>query len=63
VLVLVLDEATSAIDQDKEREIIDEIRRWKGDLTMVVIAHRCSTIEHCDRVYRLDDGRLTGAVE
>ena len=61
--VLVLGEATSAIDQETEREIIDEIRRWKGDLTMVVIAHRRSTIEHCDRVYRLDGGRLAGAVE
>ncbi len=56
--VLILDEATSALDNEIEREIVNEIRRLKGNKTMIVIAHRLSTVEHCDRIYRLDNGRL-----
>lgn len=56
--VLVLDEATSALDQDTERQIVDEIRHLRGTRTLVVIAHRLSTVRHCDRIYRLDRGRV-----
>ena len=56
--VLVLDEATSALDTETEREIVDEIQRLKGNVTMIVIAHRLSTLQHCDRIYKLDQGRI-----
>ena len=56
--VLVMDESTSALDYETEREIVNEIKQLKGRVTLIVIAHRLSTIEHCDRVYRLDDGRI-----
>lgn len=56
--VLVMDEATSALDSDTEGEIVEEIRRLKGKVTMIVIAHRASTVEHCDRIYRLEAGRI-----
>lgn len=42
-----------------EREILDEIRRLKGDKTMIVIAPRLTTVQHCDRIYRLDRGTVT----
>ena len=58
--VLVLDEATSALDTETEREIVDEIQRLKGNVTMIVIAHRLSTLQHCDRIYRLDKGEIIG---
>ena len=56
--VLVLDEATSALDNETEREIVDEIRQLKGQKTMIVIAHRLTTVQHCDRIYRLKGGSL-----
>lgn len=54
--VLVMDEATSALDTETEAEIVAEIQRLKGLKTMVVIAHRLSTVQHCDRIYRLENG-------
>jgi ATP-binding cassette, subfamily B, bacterial PglK len=56
--VLVMDEATSALDSETEREIIEEIERLKGEKTMIVIAHRLATLQHCDRIYRLEQGRI-----
>ena len=59
--VLVLDEATSALDHETEREIVKEIQEFKGKKTMIVIAHRLSTLEHCDKIYRLRKGRVIQA--
>jgi len=56
--VLVMDEATSALDDETEKEVISEIKRLKGDITMIVIAHRYNTLKYCDRIYRLDNGRI-----
>ena len=56
--VLVLDEATSALDNETEREIVEEIRRLKGTKTLIVIAHRLTTVQHCERIYRLENGRI-----
>jgi ATP-binding cassette, subfamily B, bacterial PglK len=56
--VLVMDEATSALDNETESAIVEEIKRLKGSKTMIVIAHRLNTIQHCDRIYRLDQGRI-----
>jgi len=57
--VLIMDEATSALDNETESEIVEEIRRLKGLKTLVVIAHRLSTLRHCDRILRLTDGRIS----
>ena len=56
--VLVLDEATSALDNETEKEIVAEIKRFKGKKTMIIIAHRFSTVEHCDRIYKLEKGKI-----
>jgi ABC-type bacteriocin/lantibiotic exporter with double-glycine peptidase domain len=56
--VLIMDEATSALDDATEKEIVNEIQRLKGKKTMIVVAHRLSTIQHCDRIYRLDKGKI-----
>jgi ATP-binding cassette, subfamily B, bacterial PglK len=56
--VLVMDEATSALDNETEREIVEEIRQLKGQKTLIVIAHRLTTVQHCDRIFRLKDGRI-----
>ena len=56
--VLVMDEATSALDSKTEEEIVEEMKHLKGQVTMIIIAHRFSTIQHCDRIYRLDGGKI-----
>jgi len=56
--ILVLDEATSALDSETEKLVSDAINSLAGDKTLIIIAHRVSTIENCDRIYRLEDGRL-----
>lgn len=56
--VLVLDEATSSLDTETEREVMDTVRALRGQKTLVTVAHRMSTVEQCDRLFRLERGRL-----
>lgn len=56
--VLVLDEATSALDNETEAAIMDSINRLHGRKTLVIIAHRLQTIEKCDMVYRVEEGKI-----
>lgn len=56
--VLVLDEATSSLDTATEEGVMQSVRALKGQKTIVIVAHRLSTVAHCDEVYRLEDGRL-----
>ena len=55
--VLVLDEATSALDNDTEAAIMESINRLHGRKTLIIIAHRLQTIEKCDLVYRVENGK------
>ncbi|MBT5269827.1 MAG: ABC transporter ATP-binding protein [Candidatus Marinimicrobia bacterium] len=59
--VLVMDEATSALDNETEKEIVEEIKRLKGKKTIVIIAHRLTTVQHCDRIYKLEKGKIVAA--
>ena len=59
--VLVLDEATSALDTATESEVMAAVNALQGAKTLVIIAHRLSTVEQCDIVYRLDRGRVVGS--
>lgn len=56
--VLVLDEATSALDQETESGVMDSIYRLGDDITLLLIAHRTSTLSGCDRIIRLEKGRI-----
>ena len=53
-----MDEATSALDNDTEQEVVKEIQQLKGKKTMIVIAHRLTTLQHCDRIYELKKGKV-----
>ena len=57
--VLVLDEATSALDTATESLVMQAVMALRRTKTILVIAHRLSTVEHCDRLYRLEHGRVT----
>ena len=56
--ILVLDEATSALDDDTEAQIMDEIYSISQDKTLIVIAHRLSTLDKCEIIYKLDGGEI-----
>jgi subfamily B ATP-binding cassette protein MsbA len=56
--ILILDEATAALDTESERLVQDALEKLMPDRTTLVIAHRLSTIEHADQVLVLDHGRL-----
>ncbi|UHQ21223.1 lipid A export permease/ATP-binding protein MsbA [Lysobacter sp. 5GHs7-4] len=56
--ILILDEATAALDTESERLVQDALERLMPDRTTLVIAHRLSTIEHADQVLVMDQGRI-----
>ncbi len=56
---LVMDEATSALDNDTEQAIIESINRLAGQKTLLIIAHRLTTIRDCDLIYRVENGTAT----
>ncbi len=56
--VIVLDEATSALDTSTEEAVMKAVEGLSSDLTMVMIAHRLSTVQRCDRLIRLENGRV-----
>lgn len=56
--LLVLDEATSSLDTATERGVMDAVRALQGEKTVIIVAHRLSTVEHCDRLFRLEQGRV-----
>ncbi len=56
--ILVLDEATSALDNETEAAVMEAIDRLMGRKTLIIIAHRLTTIENCQIVYRVEDGKV-----
>ncbi len=59
--LLVLDEATSALDAESESVVGESIKRLHGRVTLVVIAHRLSTVQHADTVHVMENGRVIAA--
>jgi ABC-type multidrug transport system fused ATPase/permease subunit len=56
--MLILDEATSALDNLTERAVMDAVHNIAGQKTIVMIAHRLSTVRNCDWIFLLRDGRV-----
>ena len=56
--ILILDEFTNSLDLATEKEIINEVNHLKGKKTIIMIAHRLSTLEKCDHIYKLDEAGL-----
>lgn len=57
--VLVLDEATSALDLATESEVMQAVNALHGKKTILIVAHRLSTVERCDRLYKIEHGKIT----
>ncbi|MCG6149266.1 ABC transporter ATP-binding protein/permease [Leptospira levettii] len=56
--VLILDEATSSLDLNTESEVMDAINALHGQKTILIIAHRLSTLQSCDKIYRIENGMI-----
>lgn len=56
--LLVLDEATSALDNETERDVMEAVRSLKKEKTIIIIAHRLTTLADCDVVYRISNGQV-----
>jgi ABC-type multidrug transport system fused ATPase/permease subunit len=56
--VLILDEATSALDDETEASVMASIAAIEGEITVLIIAHRLSTLQNCDLIVQLDKGRI-----
>lgn len=56
--ILVLDEATSALDNETEAAVMESIEHLLGHKTMIIIAHRITTVRNCDVIYRVDKGNI-----
>jgi len=56
--VLVLDEATASLDSETEKEVMDSIHSFKGEKTIIIIAHRLSTLDFCDKLYKIENNEI-----
>ena len=56
--VLILDEATSALDNQTEKAVMDAVNNINKNITIILIAHRLSTVKNCDTIFLLDKGEL-----
>ena len=58
--ILFLDESTSALDAQTEKDVMKELVSLKKEKTIIAIAHRITTLKECNKIYKLDNGKLSG---
>ena len=56
--LLIMDESTNELDMDTEQSIINEIKSLQEDLTLIIISHRPQTLKFCNKIFKLDQGKL-----
>ncbi len=56
--VLIFDEFTNSLDTETEKNILEEVNNFKGTKTVIMIAHRLSTLENCDLIYKIQNGKI-----
>ena len=61
--VLLLDEATSSLDTATEQSVMQAVKEMQSSKTILIVAHRLSTVEHCDRLYRIQKGEINNTLE
>ena len=57
--ILIFDEATSALDSNTENKIIEDLKKMKGDKTIILVSHKKSTLQYCDQVIEIKNGKVT----
>lgn len=60
--IIILDEATSALDNETEKSVMKSISNLKGLKTIIIIAHRLSTLDNCDVIYKIIDGKINKSI-
>lgn len=55
--ILILDEATAALDNETETAVMESIDALQGQITMIIVAHRLTTIKNCDKIYEIREGK------
>lgn len=58
--MLIMDEATSALDNITEKYVIEALEKLRGDRTIIIIAHRLTTVRNCDVIYLMNEGKIVG---
>ena len=58
--VLILDEATSSLDNQTEKAVMDAVSNLNKEITIIIIAHRLNTVKNCDIIFKIDKGELVG---
>ena len=56
--ILILDEATSALDEKTEKKVMEQIYKLNKEITVIMIAHRLSTLSNCQRIIEFSDGKI-----
>ena len=56
--MIVFDEAASALDTDTERAVMEAIENLGDELTVIIVAHRLTTLKNCTQIVELEDGRI-----
>jgi len=56
--ILILDEATNALDEKTEDEILQTIKDLKGKITVIIVSHKSSSLKFCDKIIKLDNGKI-----
>ena len=56
--ILILDEATSALDSKTENSIIKTVESLKGDITIIIISHKLSILDMCNKVFKISDSKI-----
>ena len=56
--VLILDEATSALDNQTEQVVMEAVNKLRKDITIILIAHRLTTLKNCDNIFKIQKGQL-----
>ena len=59
--ILFFDEATSALDSNTETGVMDSINKLKGNKTIIIVAHRLSTLSNCDMIYKIENGKIVSS--
>ena len=60
--LLILDESTSALDNDSDDQILEELLKFKGKITLLIISHKMRTLKICDKIYKIENKKINPTI-